>query len=450
MRRYAMVAVVVGSMVVGGVVGTLVFGAVSATAQSTRSNNPTVAAWGGGPRAGHWGPFGAGFGSRESVSDLSVAAKAIGISESDLMTALRSGSSIADVANQHAVAVQTVIDALVKDAEAELAAAVKAGRITQAQADQAKAGIEARVTARVNAPGGMFPHGPFGPDGPGRLGGFGFGFGPGAGAGLSVAAKTIGVSEAALVKALRGGSSIAQVAKLHGVTPEKVVAALAADAKSRLDAAVNAGRVTQQQANAIESNLTQRITDMVNHAGLGCDGGMGGPGLGHGPPGDGHGARRRISFGSRPGGRRAGSADVAFDRLLVPDLRLVGVEPRAAQCPPLMEQVPALVERHLQPLEPFALLLARLAEGFTLEQRVLLVGELVDLFDDLGIVHGAHSAARTRNERVRERKARPERTSDRRIRQADAWSVGGTPYAAPGGPPAIPGLPIGPSHPSPA
>ncbi len=281
MRRFAMVAAIAGSMVLGGFVGALVFGAVSATAQSSPPASPSVPPWGGAPGSGHWGPYGPGFGIHEGISDLSVAAKAIGISESDLLTALRSGSSIADVAKQHGVDVHTVIDALVKDNEAELAAAVKAGTITQAQADQVRSGLEARVTARVNASGGMFPHGPFGPFGPGHLGGFG----PGPGASLSVAAKTIGVSEATLVRALRGGSSIALVAKEHGVTPQKVVAALVADAKSSLSAAVKAGRITQQQASAIESNLTQRVTALVNHAGLGCDGPMGGPRMGSGAPG---------------------------------------------------------------------------------------------------------------------------------------------------------------------
>lgn len=271
MRRYAMVAAVAGSMVIGGVVGALVFGAVSATAQSS-SSSPSAPAGTDGRWSGHWGPFGPGGWAHDADSDLSVAARTIGISESDLMTALGSGSSIADVAKQHGVDVQTVIDALVNDAEAELAAAVRAGRLTQAQADQMKSGLEERVTARVNASGGMFPHGPFGH------------FGPGAGASLAVAAKTIGVSESALVKALQGGSSIAQVAKQHGVAIQRVVSALVADAKSRLADAVKAGRITQEQANTIESNLTQRITEMVNHPGLGCGPGMGRPGMGFGPP----------------------------------------------------------------------------------------------------------------------------------------------------------------------
>jgi transposase-like protein len=212
------------------------------------------------------------------VSDLSVSAKAIGISETDLVTALRGGTSIAAVAKQHGVAVQKVIDALVADAQGELAAAVKTGRITQAQADQVKADLVSRIEGRVNAPGGAFRPGP-------PFGRFGFGpFGD-----LSVAAKAIGISEADLVTALRGGSSIAAVAKQHGVADQKVIDALVADARSKLAAAVKAGRITQTQADAIAADLPQRIAERVDAPGFDC--GPGHPGMGMGGhgwlPGDG-------------------------------------------------------------------------------------------------------------------------------------------------------------------
>ena len=43
-----------------------------------------------------------------------VAAKTIGVSRQDLVTALRNGQTIADVAKAHHVDPQTVIDAIVK------------------------------------------------------------------------------------------------------------------------------------------------------------------------------------------------------------------------------------------------------------------------------------------------------------------------------------------------
>ncbi|PLS74908.1 MAG: hypothetical protein CYG61_10220 [Actinobacteria bacterium] len=84
---------------------------------------------------------------------LSVAAGAIGISETDLLSALRSGQSIAQVAESQGVAVKKVVDALVADAKTRLAAKVTAGELTQAQADQRAGTLADRITAQVNRAG---------------------------------------------------------------------------------------------------------------------------------------------------------------------------------------------------------------------------------------------------------------------------------------------------------
>ena len=87
-------------------------------------------------------------------------AKAIGISEADLNTALSSDQTVAAVAKAHNVDPQTVINALVTDGLNELAAQVKAGTITQAQANAQKAAVTQRATDQVN---GTFTGGPGGP-----------------------------------------------------------------------------------------------------------------------------------------------------------------------------------------------------------------------------------------------------------------------------------------------
>ncbi len=69
---------------------------------------------------------------------LTVAAKAIGISEAELRTAVQSGQTIADVARAKSVDVTTVIDAIVSEMNSHLADAVSNGKLTQAQADEMK------------------------------------------------------------------------------------------------------------------------------------------------------------------------------------------------------------------------------------------------------------------------------------------------------------------------
>jgi polyhydroxyalkanoate synthesis regulator phasin len=102
-------------------------------------------------------------------AELGVAAKALGISEDDLKTALRDGKTLADVATDKGVAVQSVIDALVADATSHIDQAVTDGKLTAEQATKMKADLTARVTTMVNEGPklGGHHHGPDGDfDGP--------------------------------------------------------------------------------------------------------------------------------------------------------------------------------------------------------------------------------------------------------------------------------------------
>lgn len=165
-RRFT--ALAIAASLFGGVAGGIAVGntgtATAATPSSSPAASPAATAgatattapgnpWPGDHRGGGRG-FGGWGGRHETVSDASVAAGAIGISETDVTTALAGGKSLADVARANNVDVQKVIDALVADAETELADQVKSGSLTQAQADQQKAGITQRVTNQVNSAGG--------------------------------------------------------------------------------------------------------------------------------------------------------------------------------------------------------------------------------------------------------------------------------------------------------
>ncbi len=82
-------------------------------------------------------------------ANLEVAADAIGIDASDLRAALQGGATIAQVAEDHGVDPQDVIDALVADVQTHLASEVDEGNLTQDQADQRLADATARITDTV-------------------------------------------------------------------------------------------------------------------------------------------------------------------------------------------------------------------------------------------------------------------------------------------------------------
>ena len=96
--------------------------------------------------AGHRGRHG-------PVVDLDAAAPALGRTEEELRTALRADdATLADVAEDEGVEVETLVDALVTAAEERIAAAVEDGRLTQDEADERLADLATRITERVNDP----------------------------------------------------------------------------------------------------------------------------------------------------------------------------------------------------------------------------------------------------------------------------------------------------------
>lgn len=112
-----------------------------------------------------------------------------------------------------------------------------------------------------------------GPAGTGRLH-LGLGLGPGgsgaAGIGspqnslVAVAAKTLGMEQAALVAELNKGKTIADVAKEKNVATSKIVDAVVALRTEALKAAVDAKRITQAQADAALAAMKTQITERIS------------------------------------------------------------------------------------------------------------------------------------------------------------------------------------------
>lgn len=204
--------------------------------------------------------------------DLAAAATYLGISESDLLTQLRSGKTLAQIADATpGKSKDGLIDALVAAEQKELAAAVAAGRLTQAQADQIAANLRTRITQHVTNPGPPAGGPGYGHHGPG-----------GGGDDLAAAATYLGLSQAALVTQLQSGKTLAEIADATaGKSTDGLVAALVAHEQEELARAVKDGRLTQAQADQLTAGLPARFTALVNGTGFhGGPHGFGGP-----PPG---------------------------------------------------------------------------------------------------------------------------------------------------------------------
>jgi hypothetical protein len=131
----------------GGVAGALL-GTPGTSGAQDGTTSTTVAPADGTAKPGH--PGGPGGPLREARGEgLDAAAKALGITRAELLTELKAGKSIADVAKEKDVPVQTVIDAMVAEGKTRLEAAIAA--------------LPDRVTTAVNRQG--LPQRPDGPRG---------------------------------------------------------------------------------------------------------------------------------------------------------------------------------------------------------------------------------------------------------------------------------------------
>ncbi len=193
-----------------------------------------------------------------------VALVAVGAGGTALATGSSSGNAfLDDVAHRLGVTPATLQSAMNQAFVDRVNAMVKAGQLTQAQANA----IEARMKANGGMPffglhGGEFgEHGYGGPgffhhDGPFEA----TGTGP-----LEAAATYLGISPDTLRSDLQSGKTLAAVATSAHKSVSGLEQAMVAAVTKQLDAAVTAGRLSKTQESQIVSAVSTRIKDFVEH-----------------------------------------------------------------------------------------------------------------------------------------------------------------------------------------
>lgn len=109
-----------------------------------------------------FGGFGPGMGGPDN-SLVAVAADELGLEWADLIAELQAGKSVADIAEEQGIELETIVEAFVAPRAENLEALVEAGTLTQDEADSRLALMTAHVTARLSetfTPGSGYGHGP--------------------------------------------------------------------------------------------------------------------------------------------------------------------------------------------------------------------------------------------------------------------------------------------------
>lgn len=164
-----------------------------------------------------------------------------------------------DAAQQLGVQPSELSAALKKALSNRVDEAVEDGRLTKAEGDAIKAGINAGEFPLFGVPHGGpgFGFKDFGPHGL-----------PGPDHFLSTAADYLGLTQAQLRTQLNSGKTLAQIARDRNKSVEGLVDELIADKKAAIEDAVEDGKLTRAEANRIEADLKEQVTDFVNNGKL--------------------------------------------------------------------------------------------------------------------------------------------------------------------------------------
>lgn len=208
---------------------------------------------GGGMMGGMGGRWG---GPEDSL--ISIAAEKLGMTTTELVTELQSGKTIAAIAQEKNVTLDTIVEAMVAARTERLTEMVTNGQLTQAQADAMLAMMKANITTKLSE--AWSPRGPMG----GRFGGGRMGGRWGGNPIVTTAAQKLGLTQVELMTELQAGKSIADVAQEKNTSLDTIVEAIIAPRAERLNKLVTAGQLTQAEVDNRLANLRVDVIDWLN------------------------------------------------------------------------------------------------------------------------------------------------------------------------------------------
>jgi len=192
------------------------------------------------------------FGFGPMGGELNGVATFLGISQSDLQTALKNGQTLAQIAQAHGKTSADLKTYLMNQASQRI--------------DKLLTTNFQQILAQRPAAGARGPMG----------------------AQLSGIATFLGIQQTDLQTALKNGQTLAQIAQAHGKTAADLKTYLTNQLKTRLDAAVAANKITSAQETTMLNNASSRFDTLISqtfpaNAGPRGEFGFGGRGFGHRP-----------------------------------------------------------------------------------------------------------------------------------------------------------------------
>ena len=226
-----------------------------------------------GAKDGADGRHGRGKGKGGKMGSPETLATALGVDTETLRSEFAAGKSIADIAAEQGIAIDTVVAALVADLEEHLNEHVADGSLTEDEAAEKLASAEDRISEKVNE----VPPTRDRNSGPRRGGQL-----------PAAVLEMLGIDGPALREALSEGKSVADIAEENGVEIGEIVGELLHERSVHLAEHVADGSLTEDEAAEKLEAMEAKITELLNTV---PEAGEGLRGPKH--DGDGHGDFRR-------------------------------------------------------------------------------------------------------------------------------------------------------------
>jgi 3-hydroxyacyl-CoA dehydrogenase len=183
---------------------------------------------------------------------MDAVSEATGLDNATILPQAREGSTLAQIVEANGGNVDAVIDAAVASATQEINTLVSENKLTQERADALIGTLETTYTNMVN---NSLPQRPGRGQPLARIVGRGV---------LQLAAEQTGLEVRAIAEQIRGGSSLADILTTNGVDVNTFIDDVVAQADTKLDEAVQNGRVTQEQADERIAQLRERLTERIH------------------------------------------------------------------------------------------------------------------------------------------------------------------------------------------
>ncbi|MCY3784789.1 MAG: hypothetical protein OXG79_13560 [Chloroflexi bacterium] len=220
---------------------------------------------------------GGGFGGKR-VSPVEILSDLTGVSVEDIRSARESGDSLADIAEANDVTTDDYVAAVVDAATTAIDDAVADGKLSEDRAAEIKEGLTDKVTAMVTSDAGWH----------GRSRGWAVKL-DNKPSPVVVLSELSGVSVEEIREQRVEGTSLADIAEANGLTKDEYVDELVTRATAAIDAAVEAGRLSEERAQTMKDGLADRVESIVTNTDEPGRGHGWGRGFGHGGRGGKHG-----------------------------------------------------------------------------------------------------------------------------------------------------------------